>query len=102
MTFRMFRHVALYGIITIRFPPETISDTIGRGGREDVMALLLSRISDTTLEELRYTTSVDPSRKRNLHSVQEFQADTFPHTVQPISLSTHSPQMAVIGNYFQR
>ena len=66
MTFRMFRHVALYGIITIRFPPETISDTIGSGGREDVMALLLSRISDTTLEELRYTTSVDPRRNRNL------------------------------------
>jgi len=102
MTFRMFRHVELYGIITIRFPPETMSDTIGRGGREDVMALLLSRISDTTLEELRYTTFVDPRRKRNLHSIQAFQENTFLHTVQPIFLSTHLLQMAVIGNYFQR
>ena len=70
MTFRMLRQVALYGIITIRFPPDTISETIGNDGLEDVIALRFSRISETTLDELRYTTSVEPSRSRNLYMHQ--------------------------------
>jgi len=102
MTLRIFRQVALYGIITILLPPETISDTIGSGGREDVMALLFSRISETTLDELRYTTSVDPRRIRNLLISPIIAMDTSLHTAQPISWSTRSPQTAVTGNCFPR
>src|SRR5579862_7383849 len=52
--------------MTILFPPETISETMGNGGRDDVIELLFSRISETTLEEFKYTTSVAASRKRNI------------------------------------
>lgn len=85
MTFRMLRQVALYGIITILFPPDTISDTIGNGGLDDVIALRFSRISDTTLDELRYTTSVDPRRNRNLLVSLTSRFLTSLHTVPPIS-----------------
>jgi hypothetical protein len=63
----MFRHVALYGITTIRFPPETISVAIGNFCLDDVTALRLSRISDPTRELLRYTRSVAASRTRTLY-----------------------------------
>jgi hypothetical protein len=52
--------------MTIRLPPDTISETMGNGGREDVIALLFSIISETTREEFRNTTSVAAIRKRNL------------------------------------
>ena len=49
----MLRQVELYGITTIRLPPDTMSETIGIGVRDDVMALRFSRISDTTRDEFR-------------------------------------------------
>lgn len=52
--------------MTMRFPPDTISETIGNGGLDAVIALLFSKISETTLDELKYTTSVPASRNRNI------------------------------------
>ena len=62
----MLRQVLLYGIDTIRCPPETISEAIGNGCREEVTALRRSKISDTTREVLRYTRSVPARRTRTL------------------------------------